>query len=113
MSEQTTGREVFLLALKDFLIKVIITYAIAVSLIVLIGQVYRPVGIILAVCFVLFALFKIAVRVSALKNFLSLLLKRVPGFSFYLAMANFIHLLFALSLILYCFFLYTELFGKR
>jgi hypothetical protein len=105
LAEGLTDREIFFQVLKDFLLKSIIIYSIAVTAIVLIGRWYPTVGLLLAALFVGNATFQVLQNLKLFGRWMYSTIRRSPV-SWYITMTQGIRWLQTITLLVYCFYLY-------
>src|SRR6266404_3665547 len=107
MSTELTDKEVYWRVVRDFLLKTIVIYAIAVEVIILIGQVYHTFGLVLAVLFALDVLYHLIKRIAGTVGWVWLIIEGESNL--YVTMAHIVRWLQVLVLFVYCFYLYTQL----
>jgi hypothetical protein len=107
--EGLTDREIFFQVLKDFLLKSTIIYAIAVTVIVLIGRWYPTVGLLLAALFVGNATFQVLQNLKLFGLWMYSIIRRSPV-RWYITMTQGIRWLQTITLLVYCFYLYRVFF---
>ena len=113
LSDGFTDKEILLHVVKDVFVKTIFTYAIVVILIRLAGELYRPIGLVFAVLFVIFALYHILKRIHGLGLWIYLVIKRIPGRSWYLVVAHLLRTFQVFCLIIYCWYLYSGFYRNK
>jgi hypothetical protein len=108
-AEGLSDREIFFQVLKGFLLKSVIIYSIAVTVILLIGRWYPTVGLLLAALFVGNATFQVLQNLKLFGLWMYSTIGRSPV-SWYITMTQGIRWLQTMTLFVYCFYLYKVFF---